>query len=76
MSLKVQPWDHLEAESTEGPANTIWGFLVEQATRSERHRKYSEWLSRLNWPEVFYLPLLPIPYSSKFGGRDSQEWPF
>ena len=74
--IKMQLWDHLEAKITGRAANTVWGFLIEPATRSKRHRKYCEWLFRLNWPEVFYLPLLPIPYSTEHSERDFWGWPF
>ena len=74
--IKKQLWDHLEAKIAGRAANTVWGFLIEPATRSKRHRKYCEWLFRLNWPEVCDLPLLPIPYSTEHSERDFWGGPF
>ena len=74
--IKKQLWDHLEAKITGRAANTVWGFLIEPATRSKRHGEYREWLSRLNWPEVFFMPLLPIPYSARHSEKEFWGWPF
>ena len=35
--IKKQLWEYLEDRIKERPANLVWGFLVESATRSQRH---------------------------------------
>ena len=61
--IKKQLWEYLEGEVTEGPANRIWSFLIEPATRSRRHLDYIEILQQTGWPLELYQPLPPMPYT-------------
>ena len=63
--IKKQLWDYLEGEVTENPANRIWSFLVEPATRSKRHMDYFQVLLQTGWPLELYQPLLPMPYTHR-----------
>ena len=64
--IKRQLWDYLEGEVTENPANRIWSFLVEPATRSKRHMDYLQVLQQTGWPRELYQPLPPVPYTRRF----------
>ena len=61
--IKKQLWEYLEGEVTEGPANRIWSFLIEPATRSRRHLDYVEILQQTGLPLELYQPLPPMPYT-------------
>ena len=74
--IKNQLWEYLEDQIMAGPANAVWGFLVEPATRSRRHKEYVDRLSRLGWPIAFYQPLPPIAYTLGSGRKNFQGWPF
>ena len=67
--IKRQLWDYLEGEVTENPANRIWSFLVEPATRSKRHMGYLQLLQQTGWPREFYQPLPPMPYTCRVQSR-------
>ena len=74
--IKKQLWEYLEAQIMAGPANTVWGFLVEPATRSRRHKEYLDQMSQLGWPIAFYQPLPPMAYTIRSGIKPFKGWPF
>ena len=74
--IKQQLWRYLDTQIMAGPANTVWGFLVEPATRSRRHKEYLDQMWQLGWPIAFYQPLPPMAYTIRSGIKPFKGWPF